>query len=280
MSNAVAHSKTSTSSPQSYINLLATSAGSEERINEISKHWKVSVLRGENKMTLAMSFAVGLTSTLTGETHYFWKGEFEDTSNTKNILRLLSNIGGKAINSYIRIIADCVVEALYTQRDAVIEVEDINRYVTEKPTGSVAAASTYYKKILKYYRDHPELFPTKSSDKYIDGYSSGAVLDDRSLSKDGHCPIAVKTGVLEKLFGIKASQNYSEVKDSLVRMGVMEGEYGTREEEVEKVVISDDGEQHITTRTKYKKNRYDERITLNNLGEYGNVYIFYIGGGD
>ncbi|MFJ7915430.1 MULTISPECIES: hypothetical protein [unclassified Lysinibacillus] len=248
-----------------------------KRAVEVSKYWKVEILEGRHKQELV--YAVRLTSTLNGESITFSKPDIDDVSQSKKIVRRLSGFG-KIKSSYIKEISESVNEALYDQKDKIIVVPDIMSIWTENILFGVPTEK-YYDIICKHYRENKHLFPTKSSNGYQRDVSHGVILDDNETEK-GNMQIAIRTGIVQKLFSITVSQEYHEVLKALVIMGVLEGEIRQREIESEKVIVqkkeSPDKDISINTKTTFKTKRsgFAKNKVVNNESLSVTVYIFNI----
>lgn len=132
-------------------------------------------------------------------------------------------------------------------------------------------------KLLKHLSGNPNLFPNRSSDKYIHDVSEGVILDNKPIDASGNHPIAIRTGALKKLFEIDSDNKYRAVLDSLMKIGVLQGElrFYEMEGEESEVTLDNYGKAVIkTTNTTRKAVRLDERVTMNKKGQYASVYIF------
>lgn len=248
-----------------------------KRAVEVSKYWKVEILEGRHKQELV--YAVRLTSTLNGESITFSKPDIDDVSQSKKIVRRLSGFG-KIKSSYIKEISESVNEALYDQKDKIIVVPDIMSIWTENILFGVPT-KRYYDIICKHYRENKHLFPTKSSNGYQHDVSHGVILNDNQSEK-GNIQIAIRTGIVQKLFSITVSQEYHEVLESLVKIGVLEGDI--RQREVEKVKViekkkeSPDKDTSIYTKKTVRtlKPGFAKNKVVNNESLSVTVYIFNI----
>lgn len=260
-----------------FINLLEIEGLRERERENISKYWKISMYLGEDMENLSQSFAVGITSNLTGETLIFEMGYFEDSHSNSIILRRLRTIGGKITTSNTKAIAHSVYEALITQPYNINEVTDISSLWLAKNKGNVPA-NKYYQKFLKHFHDNPNLFPKRSSDSYKHNISHGAILNNREKSNTGQYPVAIVSGELKKLLRITNDNKYRDVLEALVLMGVLESKLETRvverEEKYQEKVAKDN--MSVVIKTTIEKKRLDERITMNTKGQQANVFIFNI----
>lgn len=244
------------------------------RAEEVSKYWKVEILEGENKQLHELNYAIRLTSTLNGVSITFSKANIDDNAQSKQIVRRLSGFG-KIKASYIKVISESVNDALYSQHEKILKVSDISSVWTDNIFSGVSAEK-YYKKFYKHFIDNQELFPTRSSNKYQHEVSHGAILDNKK-TETSNLRVAIRSGKLKKLFSVKSDNQYHEVLESLVDMGVLEGELLLREVEVVEVKNSStEGSRSIKEITRHKRNRRDKRVTMNTKGQEANVYIFKI----
>ncbi|MGJ9382851.1 hypothetical protein [Salipaludibacillus sp. CF4.18] len=187
---------------------------------EVQKYWVIEVLKGYNNITDEINYAVRLTSLAEGQSVIFFKQDLEDTVLSKKLQKKLGQIG-KIRPNYLKVISNCIEDAIFNQREKVIQVEDIRSIVASDITIGVSVSS-YYKIMVDCYKNNPHDFPTKSSGIFDKYKHKGCILDDQELGKDGHYPIAIITGELRHLLVIIRSDNaYHDVLKDFIIMGVM-----------------------------------------------------------
>jgi hypothetical protein len=195
-----------------------------KRAADVSKNWKVEILKFKDRTSDEINYAVRLTSTLDGQTVTFLKEDIEDNAQSKNIERRLRKIGRINTNE-IKAIARSVNDGLYEQQDKIIFIEDISSLLLNNRLSGVAP-ETYYKKFVRHYKNNLHLFPKRSSNMYSHDVSEGVILDNLKkyrIGENGHYPVAIRTGALKELFEIDSDNKYSEILDSLLKMGVLQG---------------------------------------------------------
>ncbi|AYV72903.1 hypothetical protein M1D49_00295 [Bacillus sp. PK3-056] len=189
---------------------------------------------------------------------------------------------GNIKQNYIKTISNCVMDALYEQQDNIITIEDISSILLTNRLSGVAPV-TYYKKFIRHFKSNPQLFPKRSSNKYIHDVSEGVILDNLKkypIGEHGHYPVAIRTGALKELFEIDSDNKYREILDSLLKMGGLQGKLRFKdfeEKEDGEVTFDSYGSTEINATTPKKMaKRLDKRVTMNTRGQEANVFIFNI----
>ncbi|ERN51627.1 hypothetical protein [Alkalihalophilus marmarensis] len=190
----------------------------------VEKYWKVEVIEFEEESSGEINYAVRIISTLKGQSITFPKEIIGDSDFEKMLLKRLGRIG--VIKSYhLKIIENSVNNSLYEETNKIIKAKDISNFlIKDVLTGTPTIF--YYKKIINHLQKNPELYPTRSSNKYDENVSYGAILDNlkkHPIGKYGHYPVAIRSGALLKLFNINNCNKYSEVVNSLVQQGFIQG---------------------------------------------------------
>jgi hypothetical protein len=249
------------------------------RAEEVGKFWKVEILEGKKRGALSeINYAVKVTSTLNGQSLTFPKADIEDNNQSKRIVRRLSSFGSIR-NNYLKEIADSVNKALYEQAEKIIHVGDINTVWLNNIVSGVEA-ERYYKTFIDFFRTKPDLFPTRSSNKYDHDDSFGVILDHYDKSESGQYPVGMRTGALQTLFEVTSDIEYRKLLETFIKMGVMQGKLRFKdieEEEDGEVLLDNYGNLEIKSiKVKSKAQRLDKRVTMNTKGKEANVFIFNI----
>lgn len=220
--------------------------------DEVNKFWIIEVIKGSNKETDETNYLVKLTSKADNQEAVFKKEDFEDSNLAKQVFKRMRRIG-YVKNSFIRHIENCVNDVIYNQKEKIIQVDDISKYVPVNISKGMTAIH-YYKKIIKYIEDNRKLFPKQSSNKYQHEVSEGAILDGKGyrVNKIGRYMLGIRTGVVKRVLNIKTDNEYSDVIKELVYIGAIKAD------------IND-----------YETSRLDKKVRLK-IGKEVTVYILDI----
>lgn len=263
-------------------NYLQFSSGGD--LNDcINKHWKIRLIKSKNKRTGRTNYFIELTSTLGYDKIIFPKHEFENPDLVKRNLNKMREIG-VAERRYIKAISNYVNDALYDNKDKIIELEgdaslfyDINREFGLNVIGQ-------YKAIIAHIENNKDLYPTKSSNKFNDESSEGAILDNIE-SKNGEHPIAIRAEILKMLIG-GSSNEYRKILEVFLLKGLIKGNLDNLELKlVEKRLTKKDKDGNMIEMTKevYEKPRLSKNIAVRNGKEISgfqiNIIPAYLEGG-
>ncbi|MEC1717230.1 hypothetical protein ABEV09_07205 [Schinkia azotoformans] len=257
--------------------------GPEKLVNEVNNRWKVSVLKGKLKVegVTKTRYAIRLTSTLEDEENVesmtFKKDDFEDNLQAKRIIKKLSKIGHVKPN-YLKFITNNVNDALYDQKDKIIQVENIESVWLEdiNKKDEEVGFEEKLQVLINHIKYNSELFPKHSSGKYEHDTSHGAILDNKKVNSFGYHPIAIRTGVVRELFEIPSTNKYHILLEKFLKMGVLEGKLTFKDiEKDEEVTIDAYGNIKVKpAQVKKVANSLDKQRTLKPKGSMVTVFIF------
>lgn len=197
---------------------------------KVLDEWQIEVLYGYSSSMREKTEAIKLTNKISGESMAFLKSDLQDTQKTNYIVKKLSIIG-EVERSNVRFFLN-YLNAARGIPEMITEVEDLTLVVSESNLKVGRSMLEYYTYFLDDFTKNFNKYPTKSSNQYKKNISHGVIIDtdnnEYPKNEHGYHPVAIRTGVLKRLFPYMDNREYGQIIHRLAHLGVFHKSITTR----------------------------------------------------
>lgn len=210
--------------------------------NKIMAIWNVVVYRGMYSKYNRPALAVKLRSKIIPEASMVFAGEVFWSDFRKKVVPFLASAGPlfKGIESELKTMVNAMIsEGKIEDCNSLDEL--LGQYVPDD------VITRYYKNIVGYVNDNPELFAIRSTNSivvdkdkvYNPNYHNGAYLKDKQYmekfpTSDGSAPLALREALFKSLADIDMERcQVKDIVSAFVRRGyIFKGESGSVEKDI------------------------------------------------